>query len=371
MDALHISKDLALTNDAPAASLRERRYDVDWIRTLALSLLIIYHVTVCFQPWARKYYYIQNGQLLNDLWIAMGMINVWRIPVLFMIAGMGASFSLERRDWKQFLAERSLRILLPYVFSFFTLCPILAVFALHFYDLPMGYYPNSGHLWFLANMIIYIVLLLPFLIYLKKRPDNLILGFFAKLLGRPWGVFIFVPATMLEAWLVNPHYYGDYVLNMHGLWLGLIFFIAGYIYASLGEIFWSAVQSVRWQALVAAFMLYLVRQIAFGLFGMPNPLIAVESMCWVLAVFGFGSLYLNKPSLNLSYFSKAVYPVYIVHLPVQFGLASLLLPLDLHAVIKLILLTAGTFGVSLLIYEYILKRIRWIRPLFGMKLKTA
>jgi peptidoglycan/LPS O-acetylase OafA/YrhL len=59
--------------------------------------------------------------------------------------------------------------------------------------------------------------------------------------------------------------------------------------------------------------------------------------------------------------------VYIVHLPVQFTTAYFLLPLPLPAYLKLILLLVGTFGVSVLLYEYVLRRLKWIRPLFGMK----
>ena len=82
-------------------------------------------------------------------------------------------------------------------------------------------------------------------------------------------------------------------------------------------------------------------------------------------------MYLNKPSRSLGYFSRAVYPVYIVHLPVQFTIAYFLLPLPLAAYLKLTMLLVGTFGVSLLLYEYGLRRLKWIRPLFGMKLNQA
>jgi hypothetical protein len=63
--------------------------------------------------------------------------------------------------------------------------------------------------------------------------------------------------------------------------------------------------------------------------------------------------------------------VYIVHLPVQFTLAYLLLPLTISAYLKLALLLAGTFGLSLMLYEYALRRLKWIRPLFGMKLRQT
>jgi hypothetical protein len=48
-------------------------------------------------------------------------------------------------------------------------------------------------------------------------------------------------------------------------------------------------------------------------------------------------------------------------------LAVLILPLSLTAGVKLLLLLAGTFGVSLLLYELLLKRARWLRPFFGLK----
>ena len=54
-------------------------------------------------------------------------------------------------------------------------------------------------------------------------------------------------------------------------------------------------------------------------------------------------------------------------MPVQHGLSYYLLPLQLPAIFKLVLLLAGTFGICLLLYEYLLKRLKWIRPLFGMK----
>ena len=91
----------------------------------------------------------------------------------------------------------------------------------------------------------------------------------------------------------------------------------------------------------------------------------------MLAVIGFGSVYLNRQSRLLSYLSSAVYPVYIVHFPLQFILAFFLLPLQLNAYLKLLLLLAGTFGSCLLLYELVLRRLKWIRPLFGMKLKGA
>ena len=145
----------------------------------------------------------------------------------------------------------------------------------------------------------------------------------------------------------------------------------GFIFIATQDVFWPAVVRMRWMALAVASSLYLVRLLVFELQEDLQWLTALESMSWMLAILGFGSLYLNKPSRSLAYFSKAVYPVYIVHLPVQFTIAYFLLPLALPAYVELALLLAGTFGVSLLLYEFALRRLKWIRPLFGMKLNQA
>jgi surface polysaccharide O-acyltransferase-like enzyme len=173
---------------------------------------------------------------------------------------------------------------------------------------------------------------------------------------------------MLEAWLLSPQYFSFFVDSIHGWVLGLICFFLGFIFISMQDVFWPAIKRTRWLALVAASLLYLVRLFIFHLEGEPNWLVAFEAMSWMLAVLGFAAIYLNKPSRSLDYFSKAVYPVYIVHMPLQFVIAYFLLPLNLSASLKLIILLVGTFGMSLLLYEYVLRRLKWIRPLFGMKL---
>jgi fucose 4-O-acetylase-like acetyltransferase len=167
-----------------------RRHDIDWLRVIALGLLMVYHVVGTFQPWGKVFFLIQNDQPLEGLWIPMAMINVWRIPIPFMISGMGVRFAMERRDWKQLLKDRTMRILVPFLFGFFVICPISIALGMLQYDLHLAYIPNAGHLWFLANIYLYVLLLLPFFVWLKSRPDNLILRGFGALLRLRFGIFL-------------------------------------------------------------------------------------------------------------------------------------------------------------------------------------
>lgn len=175
---------------------------------------------------------------------------------------------------------------------------------------------------------------------------------------------------MLEAWLVNPESYSGYADTPHGFWLGMVCFLTGFLFISLKDVFWQAVKRLKHVALAVAFLLYLVRLFIFWLKG-PNILTAFESMSWMLAIFGYGSSFLNKPSRKLSYLSKAVYPVYIVHMPIQYAFSYFIIPTALPAPIKLVFILAATFGGSLALYEYVIKRVKWIRPFFGLKFLTT
>ena len=167
---------------------------------------------------------------------------------------------------------------------------------------------------------------------------------------------------------MQPEHFSAFALKAHGFFMGLVAFLTGFLFASLKDEFWQAAKRLRRKALAVALVLYLVRLFLFRLKG-PNALIAFESMSWMLAVLGYGSVYLNKPSTRLAYLSKAVYPVYILHMPIQFFLSYFVMPRSLPPIVKLLLLLVGTFAASFTIYEVVIKRARWIRPLFGMKLR--
>ena len=116
-----------------------------------------------------------------------------------------------------------------------------------------------------------------------------------------------------------------YANTPHGFWLGLLAFFTGFIFISLGEIFWRAVERIKIIALSIAIPLYLVRLLVFQLEG-PFFLTVIESWSWLFSIFGFGATYLNKSSSVLSYLSKAVYPVYILHMIFLNLSAYLILP---------------------------------------------
>ncbi len=347
----------------------ERRYDVDWTRTFALGLLIIYHIIISFQPWANNIHFIKNADLLEWLWIPMAAINVWRIPILFMISGMGASFAMKHRNWKQFLLDRGVRIGIPYLVGFFLICPA-TVYSYHaYYKLENGYYPNEGHLWFLMNIMLYILYTIGILWTFSEYPDNPVIKVCKNALRRPWMIYAASIPLVLETVLVNPREFVSYT-SLHGHIYGALCFVLGLLFVNLQGAFWNAIQRLRLLNLGMGVTLFLVRWLVFDISGAPRFLIAFESFCWMLAVFGYSAKYLNSPSRLLTYLSRAVYPMYIVHFPIQYAISYVVIPLEISPYAKLSILLVGIFGGSLAFYETV-RRMPWIRPLFGLKFKQG
>lgn len=346
----------------------ERRYDVDCVRIIALILLILYHIVISFQPWAAEtVYFIENEKSLFWLWIPMEMINIWRIPLLFFISGMGLRFAMKTRSTGKLLADRGWRILFPAVFGCFFICPLNILIFQNYCETDPQWIPNPGHLWFLFNIFAYILLLIPFIVLQKRLPNNPLARFCQKLTNHPPALLILlILPYALEGYLLQPQYYSLFVYTLHGFIIGLLSFLTGFLMVCVEGRFWKLVSTLRFYALAIALSLYALRLFYFKLENTNNTLNGIECILWIIAILGFAATHLNQDSTLLKRLSLAVYPVYILHLPIQFAIASILFKSAIPAFPKLLLLLIGTFITCWALYECI-RRIPLLRPVFGMK----
>jgi glucan biosynthesis protein C len=342
-----------------------RRYDIDWLRVIAIALLLIYHVVIVFQPWGFYIGFIQSVESSNAIWIPMALLNVWRIPLLFFVSGMGVCFALRRRDWKQLLLDRARRILLPLIFGSFLIVPIHVFIFQKYYEQEIVYSPSVGHLWFLLNICIYVTQIIGFA-FLDKNYDYKFFNVIRVILKRPYFIYLFIIPFVLEAELINPEYFSLYVGTGHGFLIGMLAFFFGFLFIAIGDAFWNAVEKTKTTSLIIAFTLYLIRLFYFEL-SAPNYLTSIESMNWIFAVFGFGYKYLNKPGKILSYLSQAAYPLYIIHMIFLYLASFIILPLNLPLELNLTLIILITFIGCFITYDLIIKRIGFLKPLFGLK----
>lgn len=348
--------------------MTQRRYDIDWLRVVAIGLLIIYHSAIAFQPWGGLIGFIQNLETIEWIWYPMSMLNMWRIPILFFVSGMGVYFSMNKRNLIQLLLERSQRILLPFLFGIIAIVPIHIFIWQKFYYQELHYNIEMSHLWFLQNIFVYTISIAPLAYLVKKTKLRLWIKKLQKISFQPLVFIITIGLFIIETGLLKPDIYTLYAYSAHGWLMGFIAFSMGFYIVSLGKKFWDCFKIWKWIYLFLASILYISRLFDANL-DAPYYLNAIETAAWVYAVFGFFFQYANKNNKTLKYLTNAAYPVYIIHMIVQFSISSLIFPISINKDVKYIILSICTIIFSLLIYELVIKRIKYIRPLFGLKIK--
>jgi peptidoglycan/LPS O-acetylase OafA/YrhL len=347
----------------------DRRYDIDWVRVIAIWLLLIYHAAIGFQPWGMMIGFITNAKSWTSLWTPMALLNVWRIPLLFFVSGMGVYFAIQNRNWKQLFLERASRILVPFVFGSLCIVPLHIFIMSKYYNTTYTYFPHSGHLWFLGNIIVYILLFAPVFYYLKQNANGKLALTLKKIIQHPIGLLLIAVCFVIEVVIINPQPYEYYVMNLHGFFLGMLAFFFGFCFVYSAAPFWKMIEKLRWLFLLAGLLLFTLRVAVYNMMTTPIYQLPIETVCWILAVLAFAKRYLNHNSKILQYLSKAAYPVYVLHMIFLYWGSSLIFPLPLNAPLQFILTLIFTLAGCYLTYEMI-RRIKVFRFLFGIQNAT-
>lgn len=344
----------------------ERRYDIDWLRVIAIALLLIYHAAIVFQPWGALIGFITSQESILGLWIPMAMLNVWRIPLLFFVSGMGMAFAMRRRNVKEIIMERFQRILIPLLFGMVIIVPIHIYIWQTYYNQTPTYEWGRGHLWFLANIFMYVLMVLP-IVYAEKRfLGTEVKAVIKKVMGNPFGILVVLVPFIVEVFVIKPVSFELYAMTWHGFFLGFIAFTSGFVMIKTGQQFWNMLKQWWWSYLLLAIGLYTARLLYYQLNG-PSYLKCIESVLWIYSFMGVGYRYLNKPSRVLAYLSQSAYPVYILHMVFLYWGATLILPLIMPVIFKYFLVTTLSLLGSFIVYELIIRRVPFIGLFFGLK----
>lgn len=367
-----------------------RRHDLDWLRVLVFALLIFYHVGMFFVPWD---FHIKNNHIYNWLTYPMLFLNQWRLPILFVISGMGTYYALQKRSGKQFVLERIKRLYLPLTVGMLIIIPPqvyverlakLQFTGSYFEFWPThafrGIYPEGNfswhHLWFLPYLLLFSLVFIPIFLYLKNHPKNLFISWVNRCAQSPISLFVFIiPLYFCEAFVeplfpVTHALVGDWFTIIN---CGLLFFY-GFLLISVKDTFWITVEKFRKYFLISGLLSFSI--MLFLIYSYEDSYIrhfteaflkVLNLWSWILALFGYASKYLNKSTKILHYSNEAVYPFYILHQTILLIIAYFLLHLEWSLGWKALILIFGTFSISWFIYEFFIRRWKYIRPLFGLK----
>jgi membrane-bound acyltransferase YfiQ involved in biofilm formation len=353
---------------------------------LAFGLLIFYHTGMVFVGWQ---FHLMSRPSSPALELPMEFVNQWRMPLLFVVSGVGVTFALGGRTAGQFALERLQRLLLPLVFGMLVVVvpqvyyerlsqgagyTSLLDFYPHYFE---GTYPKGNftwnHLWFIAYLLPFSLFSLPLFLQLRKPGAQRVLARLSQWLEQPGRVLLFGLPLMLLQLVLRP-YWPDH-RNLVSDWFNVAFyltlFVYGYLFGPLAG-FWRAAERQRYVFLalgLAAFSFYYwTDDYYYALIGgaIKRAVQGFNCWCWVLVCVGFGRRYLNRNSPLLQRANEAVYPFYILHQTVLIVLAYYVLQWPATNAAQFLIIALGTFGCTGLLYA-VIERFAVLRVLFGLK----
>lgn len=383
--------------------MRTRRYDIDWLRIILILLVFLFH---CARFYGGGTWMLNHPTESLVAWVFIGWVDVWIMPLFFLLSGVGSWYALRSRSNQAYLKERFMRLLIP----LFTVGLVFINLPQFFFyqwsnsgfrgtfgellnqyfgqlgqfsmDVPNGLLPipYPGHLWFLQFLFLISLLSLPLMRYGKTENGK---KWLARL--RVWGQsLVGVWWWLLPLLLVR--------ISLRSFFLGwnswaflvefLLFFLIGYCYGAIPQ--WQAsFQRWRWVGLVTGIVcfagtFYMViidgyqynYELFSGQFLVYEVVFTLGRWAWIVFILGLAARHLQQPHSWLSYGNEAVLPFYILHQPIIGCVGWFVIFRGWPIFVQYLVIATGSLILTGLIYVLLIRPWNAMRFLFGMRKKT-
>jgi hypothetical protein len=388
-----VQEELSMTVQTPVPA---RLFYLDWLRVAAFGLLILYHVGMFYVTWDWHVKSDRAGPAIEPL---MLLTSPWRLTLLFFVSGAATRFMADKMAPGRLAGQRTARLLVPLLFAMLVIVPPQSYYEVveklaypgSYLDFMARYLaadgsfcrdgdclilPTWNHLWFVAYLFVYSLVLAAGLALLPNA-----LRRFGAWLGRApaWALLagpivylglarlLLLPMFEVTHALVDDWY--NHAVSFAAFLLGFVIMKEGRVTAAFVRLRWPAF--ILFACAYAGFLAY-VR--AFSLDGPPPPdwlwaamrfVYAAEQWGAIVAALGFGALHLNRDSRLLRTLTVAVFPFYIAHQTIIVVAGHHLNALRLPLLAEAGLLIGATALGCWLTFE-IARRVDLLRPVLGL-----
>jgi len=167
-----------------------RKHYIDNLRWIILLILIPYHTAQAWNTWGEpNYIFFEGNQLISSIIV---FFSPYFMPLLFLLAGISTKYALQKRTSKEYLVERSKRLLVPFLFGTMVFMPIMSYIGDKFnYSYDEGFLKHYivfftkytdltgadggfsvGQFWFLLYLLIISIVSAGIITLLKKVPSQ-------------------------------------------------------------------------------------------------------------------------------------------------------------------------------------------------------
>ena len=381
--------------------MKERRYDIDWLRVFAIVMVFFFHNARFYDPYP---WHVKNAEQSFGMFLFVALLHSWIMPLFFLLSGVGSWYALKSRTAGRYLRERIFRLLVPlYTVGIFILLPpqlywdrvtngqftgsFLEFYPSFFKDfhfdlLPPFVLPWSGHLWFLAFLFAISLFSLPLMLFLKSESGKRFISTLARSCNRRGGIFLlliplFLVQACLRGFFHGDHTFADLIYYLLCFWLGYVL--------PADERFTESFKKHAWVCFPLAMVgFYAEGYLVMGLGYQPLPgggfsplglyllfqfVLSVQTLCWIVFLVGISAKYLNFRSRALEYCNEAVLPFYILHQTFILLVGWYVVQWNTTISMKFLVISVTSFILIASTYELLIRRFNAVRFFFGMRLK--
>jgi fucose 4-O-acetylase-like acetyltransferase len=403
-----------------------RRQDLDLMRATVVGGLIFFHTARIFDPLD---FYVKDQPPNLPLTLFVLFAGLWGMPLLFVVSGLGAWYSLRSRTATGFVRERLARLLVPFLVGLLLVVPPQVYYQLRFEQQDPGSYwqfyrdffqvrlglnfpwfvrPDDppdlfepAHLWFLYFLLVYSLLLLPLLLYLRGAGQQL-LERLASFCSRPWTILLLaLPVAVIEAALGTEESGG---WNRYAF---IPFLLYGFLLAADPR-FGEAIRRHARAALLVGIPAMVVllglgfyvtevagqdRAVAYDGWSVLWRFVkGIGAWAWIVVIMGAAmsmvrsrqqqpapavprQLRPNDPADGtlplrdraIGYANQAVLPIYVLHQTVIVMIGFYVVQWDVPTLVKYLVISCTALLATLVLYDVGVRRTAVTHMLFGMK----
>ncbi|MGD8263607.1 MAG: acyltransferase, partial [Desulfobacterales bacterium] len=212
-----------------STTISNRRYELDWLRVLAILVVFLYHST--------RFFNLGDWHVKNvDTYVWVELWNVfatrWMMPLFFIISGASLFYAIGKSaGWRKFYVDKFLRLMIPLIIgsvthaalqiyleksshgqfsgSFFSFLPEYFNGVYLAINMPGNFAFHGMHLWYLLFLFLYSLICYRLFVWLNgsgREILNRVTSFFAipglMYLGFPLPLLIMkalIPKAVLDA----------------------------------------------------------------------------------------------------------------------------------------------------------------------------
>jgi len=362
-------------------------YRVHWIdnlRTMTIFMVVLYHVGGVYEAaglWGW-FWIVDDPSTITWVGIVGIIFDIMVMPIMFFIAGYLTPPAMWYKSEQEVLERKIKRLIIPWMIAVFTLIPIYKFIFLYSRGLPQEHWSSYFHitnqnsqnwLWFLPVLFSFHILY-AFLSKTKIKlvniplkvaiPTGLTLGFISSFALGIWLGF--------RSWTLSPvidfenerllMYFMTYLLG------AIIFEKKIFEQKPKGKLLYNVINGIAWIpvtlhifARIYPFIYpegFVITPLYRAIWWLSFYLSLICLMYIMIETF---RRYFDKPGKLWNQLNKSSYGVYIIHVILIGVFGTILLKLNVPALIKyvsLIILVYGSSNLLVSIYYYFLSKTR-------------